>query len=282
QAAAPRDLPLAGSHASGSRTLLSPHVPVPSWLRSKCLVVLMWHGQLPQRVDGRTTQVHVATLGRHHDVLYSACPRVMHEDDLVFVDQVEVVPRDRDGGHQSPGHPANVLPSFHQRRCQAVRPPLIITQRLGDNANPSKYFALGGSSTESLAPTIEPLQVIGFTRDPLGERADLGLRAVHVPHLHMQRFGLETLEEIIELLPGKSQPSSWPKNLSIRSGISTTVSPSGMFISARAEESVTTHPWTNHEPRSVWYTVGEPLGKDSGSLPLSVIRNFPLPHPRVM
>src|SRR5262249_6926009 len=56
------------------------------------------------------------------------------------------------------------------------------------------------------------------------------------------------------------------KNGTSRSGISTHVSPSGMFMAASASASVTTQPCTTHDSRSVRYSVGDPCGAESGSL----------------
>jgi hypothetical protein len=45
-----------------------------------------------------------------------------------------------------------------------------------------------------------------------------------------------------------------------------------MSICASASGSVTTQPYTTQEARSVRYTVGEPVGLESGSLPMNVRR----------
>src|SRR6266545_122963 len=73
------------------------------------LVVMVRNRVLPHGVERPAAQLEVGGVGRAEPVNGQAVSGVEQEDDQPVIEEVEVVARHPDGGHESPWYPADVL-----------------------------------------------------------------------------------------------------------------------------------------------------------------------------
>lgn len=65
-------------------------------------------------------------------------------------------------------HPPHLRARIDVPLHDAVRPPLVVRQRLGDDVHSPVALALGNMTADLITPRPEPVQVVGFTGGPCG------------------------------------------------------------------------------------------------------------------